>query len=167
MLRHTGPGKHALLSSRYLPGNQLQPFRFKHFEPIWPDIPMAVFPDNITWTNIAGATAATLTTQQNAATWYRLQVTCSGNTGSSAPLLVPMSAPTACYCLPPITNCNLDDEITNVTFGGINNNSTCGLNGYTNYTNLPAGQAYSGAANPMSVTVGPGGTERGVDRLQP
>ncbi len=117
-------------------------------------------PDNITWTNIAGATAATLTTQQNAATWYRLQVTCSGNTGSSAPLLVPMSAPTACYCLPPTTNCNLDDEITNVTFGGINNNSTCGLNGYTNYTNLPAGQAYSGAANPMSVTVGPGGTER-------
>ncbi len=35
-------------------------------------------PDNATWTDISGATGATLVTTQNAATYYRRQLTCSG-----------------------------------------------------------------------------------------
>jgi trimeric autotransporter adhesin len=51
--------------------------------------------DNITWTNITGATGETHNTAQNAATWYRIFITCAnGNqTAGSVPLLVPMRAP--------------------------------------------------------------------------
>ncbi|WP_143090436.1 GEVED domain-containing protein [Flavobacterium akiainvivens] len=41
-----------------------------------------------TWANISGATASTLTTTQNASTYYRCNVTCSGNTGASNPVQV-------------------------------------------------------------------------------
>jgi subtilisin-like proprotein convertase family protein/N-acetylneuraminic acid mutarotase len=44
--------------------------------------------DNVTYTNIAGATSGTLTTSQTATRWYRCQVTCSGQTGTSTPLQV-------------------------------------------------------------------------------
>jgi len=52
-----------------------------------------------TWTNVSGATNATLTTSQTAATYYRCQVTCSGNTGTSTPVLVALSPSSSCYCL--------------------------------------------------------------------
>lgn len=45
-------------------------------------------PDNSTWTNISGATSSTYTATQTVATWYRCNVTCSGNTGTSTPLQV-------------------------------------------------------------------------------
>ncbi|MEQ1514825.1 MAG: GEVED domain-containing protein, partial [Lysobacteraceae bacterium] len=110
------------------------------------------------WTNIAGATNATLTYSLAATTHYRCVVTCGTNTGNSTPVQVSMS--TGCYCTPSAINCNLDDRIANVTFGTLNNTSgtTCTA-GYSNYTALPAPNAISGATNPISVTVGPGGTE--------
>ncbi|MCP9749438.1 GEVED domain-containing protein [Ferruginibacter sp. HRS2-29] len=112
------------------------------------------------YTNIIGATAPTLTYSQAVATYYRCQVTCGGNTGTSTPVLV--AASTGCYCTPGTVNCSLDDQITNVTLGTLNNNSTCGAGGYTNYTTNPAiviPDVIKGGANPIRVTVGPGGTE--------
>jgi len=118
-------------------------------------------PDGTAWTNITGATSATLTTSQTAATNYRCNVTCAGNTGASALILVGMSAPTSCYCQPPASDCTDGDEILNVTAAGINNNSTCsGPSAYSNYTStVAAGSVAAGLAMPMSVTVGNGGGE--------
>ncbi len=118
-------------------------------------------PDGAAWTNIAGATSSTLTTSQTAATYYRCNVTCSGNTGASASMQVGMSAPTSCYCQPPASDCTDGDEILNVTAAGINNNSTCsGPSAYSNYTSTVApGSIAAGMSMPMSVTVGNGGAE--------
>ncbi len=117
-------------------------------------------PDGITWTNIAAATSMNLSISQTATTWYRCNVTCSGNTATSTALEVTMNIPTNCYCIPPNSNCNLDDVILNVTMGGINNSSTCGANGYTNYASTVApASVIAGGTYPMSVSVGPGGTE--------
>ncbi|KAA9331134.1 T9SS type A sorting domain-containing protein [Adhaeribacter soli] len=44
------------------------------------------------WTNIAGATSSSLTTSQTASTYYRAQVTCSGQTAASTPVQVTTSA---------------------------------------------------------------------------
>ena len=117
-------------------------------------------PDGTTWTDIAGATNSTLIRNQAAATYYRNKVTCSGNTGISNSLQVTMNAPSACYCTPPITNCNAGDEISNVTFGTINNTTTCSPNGYGNYVGIVAPATVNiGSTVPLSVTVTNGGTE--------
>jgi subtilisin-like proprotein convertase family protein len=117
------------------------------------------------WTNVpTGGTSPSLSTSLTATTFYRCLVTCSGNTGTSAPVQVLLTPVTGCYCTPTVINCNLDDRIANVTFGTLNNTSgtTC-TNGYSNYTNTtPATtvpDVIAGGANPISVTVGPGGTE--------
>ncbi|WP_313215407.1 GEVED domain-containing protein [Soonwooa sp.] len=68
--------------------------------------------------------------------------------------------PPVTYCEVSI-ECNDGDLITNVTFAGINNNSACGTNGYSDYSasvapaNVMAGETY-----PISVTVGDGWYER-------
>ena len=117
-------------------------------------------PDGTAWTNITGATGASYSTSQTVATYYRANVTCAGNTTASAQLQVTINPPSSCYCIPPASNCNLDDEILNVTAAGINNNSACGTNGYTDYTaTVAAGTVAAGLNMPMSVSVGPGGTE--------
>jgi GEVED domain/Proprotein convertase P-domain len=115
--------------------------------------------DNITYTDIAGATSPTLSTTQTAATWYRLRATCGANAPLfSTPVQTTMS--TNCYCVPSTINCGLSDDIRNVTFAGINNTSACTTGGYTNYTaSVAAGTPFIGASNPIKVTVGPGGTE--------
>ena len=83
-------------------------------------------PDNSTWTNIGGATSATYNTTQTAATYYRCVVTCtaSSTSANSTALQVTMSAPTACYCSSTATSTG-DMDISNVTFGTINNTSAC------------------------------------------
>lgn len=111
------------------------------------------------WTNITGATASTYTTSQTVATYYRCNVTCSGNTGTSTALLAPMAPTSACYCLPPSTSCTASDVITNVTLGTLSNTSTCGTNGYTFYNSVTVPTVYAGAANPIAVSVDNGGTE--------
>ncbi|HQZ75388.1 MAG TPA: choice-of-anchor J domain-containing protein [Chitinophagaceae bacterium] len=117
-------------------------------------------PDGTTWTNITGATNGTLTTSQTVATYYRCNVTCGANTGTSTALQVNMAAPSACYCTPAATTCTLDDEILNVRLGTLNNPSSgCSGAGYTYYSAVAAPDVFIGAANPMAVSVGPGGTE--------
>ena len=95
-------------------------------------------PNNITWTNIAGATSSTFTGTQTIATYYHCLVTCSGNTGTSTALLEGLATGSACivYC----TNVNT----TNTTYM-INNFSTTG--GITNITNNSSGFSTGGYGN--------------------
>ncbi|MEI2748153.1 MAG: choice-of-anchor J domain-containing protein [Ferruginibacter sp.] len=123
-------------------------------------------PDNVTYTNIAGATTPTLTVNQVASTYYQLVVTCAGNNGNSTPVLVPMSPATACYCSSS-ANSTADEDIFNVTIGDLSNSSDCSTiapgalsvqNRYSNYTNgagIPApANLVSGGTNPFSVRIG-------------
>ena len=91
-------------------------------------------PDNVTYTNIAGATASTTTRTQVAATWYRCVVTCvtSGASANSTPLQITMNPVTSCYCAAGATD-QVFEKISNVTFNTINNNSTS-TGGYENFT---------------------------------
>jgi hypothetical protein len=63
------------------------------------------------------------------------------------------------YCTVSL-DCTDDDTITNVTFAGINNTTTCSPGGYGNYTTLSPAQVTAGQAYPISVTVGEGWYER-------
>ncbi|MCX6275037.1 MAG: GEVED domain-containing protein [Bacteroidetes bacterium] len=121
------------------------------------------------YTNISGATNATLTTSQTSSTYYQCLVTCtsSGFNATSSALQVIMNAYGTCGCgAYAASNATdiADDEILNVTLGTMNNTSVCGaLAGgagsiayeYSNYTNIIAGPSltqgltYSGA-----VTIG-------------
>ena len=105
--------------------------------------------DGITYTNIAGANAPTLTTSQTVATYYYCVVTCTAGPDStlSSPLLVGMTTGAAClvYCTSYPTNTS-DEEIFNVTVGTLNNTSSCGttggpgslINQYSDYTTIVA-----------------------------
>ncbi|MBL7748503.1 MAG: hypothetical protein JNM19_13790, partial [Chitinophagaceae bacterium] len=53
------------------------------------------------YTNIAGATSATLTTSLTATTFYQCVVTCGANSGTSTPVQVSLTPPSGCYCIPP------------------------------------------------------------------
>ncbi|PSK91647.1 GEVED domain-containing protein [Taibaiella chishuiensis] len=64
------------------------------------------------------------------------------------------------YCTPSSTLCGYGDAITNVTFAGVNNTTTCSTNGYGNYTaSVAAATASAGTTYPISVKIENGGTE--------
>lgn len=108
------------------------------------------------WTNISGATNSTYTGTQTSATWYRCNVTCSGNTGTSTPVQVTMAPLSSCYCTTTYTNgCTLGDYIANVTLGTLNNTTTCGAGAYTYFNALPAPSLVAGGGYPLSITLGP------------
>jgi len=119
-------------------------------------------PDNVTYSNIAAATAASYTASVGTATWYRCNVTCSGNTGTSNPLQITTNAFTNCYCAAIANNAG-DTEILNVTLGALNNTSNCTvaatgagsvLQKYANYRNLPP--VTIDKIVPISLSVTPG-----------
>ncbi|MFM7672862.1 MAG: GEVED domain-containing protein [Bacteroidota bacterium] len=107
------------------------------------------------WTDIAGANASTLLRNHSASTFYRCNVTCGGNTGSSTPVQVALTPASACYCIPGASNCTDNDVITRVRLSTLDNSSTCSVGppaGYTSYTtSVAAPIVYSGAANPITV----------------
>lgn len=113
-----------------------------------------------TFANITSATSATYAAIQTATTYYKCIVTCAngGATATSNTVAVLAKAPTNCYCTLSSTSCTLDDVITNVTIGSLNNTSTCGTAGYS-YTASPVPSYNIGETYPVSVTVGDGGTE--------
>ena len=88
-------------------------------------------PDNVTWTDIAGATDATVITSLTASTYYHCNVTCtnSGQTSASTSVLIGQTAAQLCYCTPPhVVDClGGNSAITNVTIVGtsLDNSSTC------------------------------------------
>ncbi len=114
-----------------------------------------------TWSNISGANSSTHTTTQSANTYYRCFVSCTNSSQSSysTSLQVTTNSFITCYCIPPIggqqtyDGCQDDDMITNVTFGTLNNSSTCTSNSttiaYTDYggsvaaPNLNIGSSYT------------------------
>ncbi len=89
------------------------------------------------WTNV-GTSAATYVPTVSATTWYRCIVTCSGVTGTSAPVQVTVTA-----CIPTMTfGCTDGDVIARVILNTLDNNSGTGCPsgtlGYSNYTSNPA-----------------------------
>jgi len=117
------------------------------------------------WTNF-GSSNGTAITNQVSATYYRCQVTCSGNTGTSTPVYVTMNSLFNCYCASAAESTG-DEDITNVTFGlSLNNTTPCAslvgsqgtgtgtANLYSNFTTaIAATDVPQGVAAPISVTI--------------
>lgn len=117
--------------------------------------------DNVTYTPIAGATGSILSRTQTAASWYRAEVTCGGNTGTSTPVQVALTPSTGCYCIPPNTDCTDNDVILRVRMGTLDNTSSCSApTGFTDYTStVAATNVVAGAPNPITVNTGVGFTK--------
>jgi hypothetical protein len=78
----------------------------------WQSSPNGLAP----WTNI-GTSTPIHTTSQTAATHYRCEVTCAGNTGISTPVFETMNTWLYCYCLPTYSSGGSADYVTQVTLG--------------------------------------------------
>ncbi len=94
----------------------------------------------------AGTPMGTSSTQsiasQTVPTYYRCTVTCSGSSTLAPSVFVDQNGPTACYCVPIVTNgCTDGDVIAQVILNTLNNNSgtgcPSGLAGYSDYTADP------------------------------
>lgn len=122
-------------------------------------------PDGTTWTNLGAAQTASSynATGQTSAMQYRVIVTCTngGATVTSNAVSVGQNALSACLCTP-VLDCTDNDMITNVTFETINNNSTCGTDGYSSYTSMTPAEIETGQDYPISVTVGDGWASESV-----
>lgn len=118
-------------------------------------------PDNVTYTNISGATTAGYTASQSATTWYRVIITCTASTLSttSTPVKV-INSGTACYCKD-IEFLNGVEPITLVNFAGINNISSASLDNddqhLQDFTYLTPGQANTGQSYPVIIQGNTGG----------
>lgn len=122
-------------------------------------------PDGMTpWTN-AGTSLPSYTASQTTTTWYRCEVTCDANTGTSTPLEVTMNNFLNCYC-PSGASSTGDEDITNVTFGStLNNTSACasltGTQGtatgtadlYSNFTSITPTDVIQSLTSSISVTI--------------
>jgi hypothetical protein len=122
------------------------------------------------WTNISGATTASTTVSSvSGLTYYRLVTTCANSASSNNTNTVSYNGNVVngCTCLnygSSGATSIYDDEIFNVTFGGINNTSTCASTApgagslnrqYSNYTgSVPAANVMQGVTYPLSVTAG-------------
>lgn len=118
-----------------------------------------------TWNDFGTAQTSgsyTVTAGQTVATQYRAVITCTPTSDeiTSSVVSVAMSPALDCGCTPSTSNCGLDDEIQNVTFAGINNNSTCSSGGYGDYrTSVTPAQVLTGVGYQIDVTTGEGGNE--------
>jgi hypothetical protein len=91
------------------------------------------------YSNIAGANLATLTTFQTSATWYQCLVSCNGGTQVlSNAVQLTMKPVNTCYCTPPTSTAACQYMwITNVTASGVlnfNNTTACAATSYTDYS---------------------------------
>ncbi|MDP2385538.1 MAG: GEVED domain-containing protein [Bacteroidota bacterium] len=125
-------------------------------------------PDNSVWSNIGGATAATYTPTITGSLYFRRVTSCSGtpNTGSAS-VQITVNPAYLCPCTSSATSTS-DMDITNITFGTINNTSaTVSLTGtqgtatgtagmYSNWTasTVPVPSFQQGTSNAFSVTIG-------------
>ncbi|MGJ8661624.1 MAG: GEVED domain-containing protein, partial [Bacteroidota bacterium] len=123
--------------------------------------------DNVTFTNIAGATSSFYNTTATTSMYYRCILTCtaSGLTATSTSVQVTVSSFINCYCTSNATS-TADEEIWNVSLGSLNNTSACGQTGgpgsvnsqYSNYTNATPSVAIpnltQGFVYPLSIGIG-------------
>lgn len=122
-------------------------------------------PNNTSWTDITGATNSSYKTVQSTSTYYRCNLTCSGQMASSVEVQVTMNGPTNCYCTPIYSSgC---DAIAKVAINTLYNESL-GCNGNPNYyihypdtgtatTSLEQGLAYT-----FTLASGPGSGTHGA-----
>lgn len=119
--------------------------------------------DEGSWISLNGITASSATLLYPGVgdgfdeSYFRYVLTCTVSNISdvSNVLHITMNMGVECnYCVP-ILNCTDGDVITNVSFGDINNTTTCSPNGYGDYTHLST-TVMAGVLNYMSVTVGDG-----------
>lgn len=106
------------------------------------------------FTDIPGETSAILSVT-NAATdfYYVLKVTCID---SAFTVVKPVTIKQSVNCLCPATynnDCALDNEITNVALGVLNNSSACSANGYAFYNNLAVPDLAKSVSYSLSVTM--------------
>ncbi|MFN0081982.1 MAG: GEVED domain-containing protein, partial [Ferruginibacter sp.] len=114
------------------------------------------------YTDIAGAINPTYGATITVTTFFRAVVTCSGINGTSTPVGVNSIA---CYCNSS-ADVNTDEEIFNVTFGNLNNSSTCttvapgpgSLNrrysNYTGYQGAPVANVVRSSSTSLSIQIG-------------
>lgn len=105
------------------------------------------------YSNIAGATSSSYTTTLTGDTYYQCVVTCSGNPGTSAPVLVALTPSSGCYCVAGSTDVDPNfEKIDRVEFGTLDNSSTS-FAGYENFTNLtPVADFEAGSSVPITIT---------------
>lgn len=109
--------------------------------------------DGIAYTDILGATAATLTTPQTVNTWYKARVTCVASTQFviSTPVQV---TNTGLNCVCAVEYSNNVEPITNVTFASINNTTSADVNGtpdVQDFSGLTPALVYKEQSYPISL----------------
>lgn len=114
--------------------------------------------NNVSWTNISGATSSNYQTNINVPMYFRCVLFCSGVPAASTPVFVGVNAVSQCYCTSAATSV-ADDDIGNVTFGSLTNgvgspalNNVSSVNLYTDFTGLTPQNYYPGNTYPISVT---------------
>jgi len=118
------------------------------------------------WADILNATSPNYTASAGITvpTSYRMIIVCTNSFASDTSNVwsVGLNSFLSCYCASSAQYTN-DEEILNVTFGGLNNSSTCTTTApgpgsvnqmYSNYTTLPATNVMLGAVVPFSVQIG-------------
>ena len=99
-------------------------------------------------------------TPSQASTWYRCEVTCSGNTGISTEVEITQNAPSACYCTPTYsTGTGFGDYIQTAEILGTTLNNNSGASPSPYYTLYPQSGSTTAALAPgttytLNVTVG-------------
>jgi len=115
-----------------------------------------------TWANIAGATTSSASVTQSVASSYQVVSTCatSSQTATSNVVNVAQNSFLDCYCASSATSTG-DEDISNVTFGVLNNSSGCATvapgpgsvaSMYSNYKTLTPTAVTMGQMVPLSVT---------------
>lgn len=96
---------------------------------------------------------------------YRVVLTCSENSTSvtSNAVTITLKSANECYCFPEL-DCTDGDLITTVEIPSVSftNTSTCGTDGYSDYTALPIAGIAAGSSTAINVTVGSGFTSESV-----
>lgn len=114
-------------------------------------------PNGSTWTDVAVGTADTLIASQNAITYYRRKIICTGSglSAFSSSLQIGINPYTSCYCVPGNSTCSgsIVVRIDSVGFSTIHNISGCdGVNGYSDYTGIvAAAPVQAGTFVPMTI----------------
>ncbi|WP_157418046.1 GEVED domain-containing protein [Aequorivita capsosiphonis] len=104
---------------------------------------------------------ATAPTQDGIEVAWRLEVTCTLSQETSYSETATFTTSSANVYCTPVLNCAENDMITNVTFEGIDNTTTCSTNGYGDYTAMSATVQSNGTYS-ISVSVGDGWANESV-----
>lgn len=99
-------------------------------------------PDNVTYTNISGATSNIYTATPNVATYYVCSVTCSGVTTTSNPIQVAL---TYCTSVGTATTYYISNVTTTSGMTNLNLTSTGAASGYINNSTTYSCSQYAGA----------------------